>query len=243
MKARPILFSAPMIRALLAGTKTQTRRAVKPPFGLSSIENLHATDPHLFSGRHDDPESWGWPFADDGAPMSLATWKSIICPYGTTGDLLWVREGVLFNHEPGRGESPWVYRADMDDHAEVVRTSEDCNANWKPSIHMPRTASRLTLRITDVRVQRLQEISEADARAEGLVIEKHHWSDCEYPLPDIAYRPSAHSERRWSCPVQAYQDLWESINGPGSWKANPWVWCVSFDVIKRNVDAVLKEAA
>lgn len=222
MNVKPILFSGPMVRALLAGTKTQTRRVVKPRWGLGPIENLKTTDPDLFSGRFDDPESWGWPYADDGAPMSLACWKDLLCPYGEAGDLIWVRETWGRDDEDGKV----FYSADIgrdDDTGDFERSRLEGapGYRWRPSIHMQRNYSRLTLRTTEVRVQRLQDISEADSEAEGC-----DRSDC-YPH---AFRDS-------------YAALWDRINGAGSWDANPWVWVVSFEVIKANVDQVLKQVA
>lgn len=93
---------------------------------------------------------------------------------------------------------------------------------------MPRWASRITLEITDVRVQRLHEISRGDAIAEGLHSYPHVWRDPEYPLPDIAYEPFQGAPHRYSDPAQAYEDLWNTINSAGAWAANPWVWALTF---------------
>lgn len=192
MNVKPILFSAPMIRALLAGTKTQTRRTVKP-----------------------QPDAiWGVEHTDSGE-------VSIRCPYGQPGDLLWVRE--TFRGAAGYDESPpsrwgnkpiW-YTADGE---------PDKSAWWhlsyrsRPGIHMPRWASRLTLRITEVRVERLQRITRGDAMDEGC------------PFSNMADGPDP---REW------YADLWNAINGPDSWPANPWVWALTFEVIQSNVDQVV----
>ena len=164
MRERPILFSAPMVRAILAGTKTQTRRVCK---GQRELSNVHD-------------------FQIDR------------CPYGQLGDRLWVRETWL--RHSVNVPNDYLYRADHPDDG----TIGPAHGGWKPSIHMPRWASRITLEITDVRVERLQDISARDAWAEGIT-----------PSPDVD-------------PYHEYRDLWESINGPGSWDANPWVWAVSF---------------
>jgi hypothetical protein len=206
-KERPILFSAPMIRALLDGTKTQTRRVVKgQPTDWAPI------GPEVFSqtviDRHGDeqpgPDSYGAGNADGDC------W--IRCPYGQPGDRLWVRESHM-----DLGASV-LYRADTN--AEQERALVAPGQRWRPSIHMPRWASRLTLEITGVRVERLQDISEADAVAEGVTPK---WEPgCSGRLMEalggFSFRPAA----------SAYADLWESINGPGSWEANPWVWVVEF---------------
>lgn len=194
MRERPILFSAPMVRALLADTKTQTRRVVKEP-SWALPGSLH-----LFNGL---------PWADD----PLRGNRDVACPYGQPGDRLWVREA--FMHEPA--DYCWeasvsipcrpastVYRADFHE--------SQPGEGWKPSIHMPRSLSRILLEITAVRVERLQDISEADAQAEG----------CD---PRQVEEDDTVLEGQWR---EGYRSLWEQINGPGSWDANPWVWVVEF---------------
>lgn len=193
MKALPILMSAPMVRALLAGTKTQTRRVIKP-----------------------QPEC-GFIVGITGSPA---------CPYGLVGDFLWVRETFA---EVGNLDPPWVlYRASGYEN-ECKRHGFDnpppeSQQAWRPSIFMPRRLSRLTLRITNVRVQRLHVISEADCIAGGCRAVSLHDLDCDSPAPSAAYRK-----------------LWESINGAGSWAANPFVWALNFTVRQKNVDEVLSE--
>jgi hypothetical protein len=190
MAERPILFSAPMVRALLAGTKLMTRRVAK------LTANGHVKEP----GGHRR-----WHPADPNASQA--------CPYGQPGDRLWVRETWAYqihalasnNHE---AEGPWVYAADN------PQAHERLCDRWRPSIHMFRPASRITLEITGVRIERLQDISESDAEAEGA----EYGLDCEggfnlHPL----------GNRR-----HGYAHLWEEINGAGSWAANPWVWVVDF---------------
>lgn len=184
MRERPLLFTSPMVRAILAGRKTQTRRICKPQPSASA----HTT-------------------AADGTPMRAwwETGKEINdCPYGFAGDRLWVRETWANIGEP---KAPiYAYRADTED-GERVRV----DAPWKPSIHMPRAACRLVLKVTDVRVERLQSISEADAMAEGT----------QEPslLPITGARLTERS---------VFAALWESINGADSWAANPWVWAITF---------------
>ena len=215
MKERPILFSASMVRGLLAGTKTQTRRAVWPQ---------PASDQQLRTVIG----SSGFVYVMDNAPLlpypkvRRVRWD---CPYGQPGDRLWVRESWSssdyrlqrgpylkpdeFNVAEARELGHLIYAADgtpdFEGEQELIR--------WVPSIHMPRWASRITLEITSVRVERLQEISEADVQAEG-------WTR----RPEVSTEPQVHKEaaRDW------FMDRWESINGPGSWDANPWVWAIEF---------------
>lgn len=173
MKERPILFSAPMVRALLDGRKTQTRRVVKPQPTATREEAIRT-------------------YGKGGTFILEAGFFGVRCPYGQLGDRLWVRETW------GACAGSPVYRAD--DNA----TCPD-GGRWKPSIHMPRWASRITLEVTGVRVERLQDISEEDAIAEG--------------VPEQRGDP-------W-----AFQCLWDSINGARercSWAANPWVWAITF---------------
>ena len=201
MKERPILFSAPMVRALLDGSKTQTRRVVKPKH-LPFVENLTA---NFLDGK------WG------ERPM----------PYGQPGDRLWVRENGWERPERTakmmrEGADTWKpYYFDADGLS--WQDSEDFKA-WgfkrRPSIHMPRWASRITLEVTGVSVERLQDISEADSVAEGCT--KNHNGYFWGGPHDVS------GLKQMATAQKAYRDLWESINGPGSWEANPWVWVVSF---------------
>ena len=194
MKERPILFGAPMVRAILSGTKTQTRRAVKP------------------QPTHFNPV--GVPRrARPDAPSS----DVIRCPYGQPGDRLWVRETFCDDWHMDRGVVE--YRAD----GELDSDMFDAGCTWRPSIHMPRWASRITLEVTDVRVERLQEISEADAIAEGV-----HPDDACLPDDDTSAFSRIGPVCNASFPVARYAALWESINGIGAWEKNPLVWVIEF---------------
>ncbi|CAB4159310.1 hypothetical protein UFOVP707_76 [uncultured Caudovirales phage] len=213
MAERPILMSAPMVRAILAGTKTQTRRVVK-----------QATGPSLSVGMDDATPGvaeLSWLYGDGPGHDVHEAIKRVPCPYGKPGDLLWVREA--FFHEPA--DYCWeasvsipcrpastVYRADYE--------GDTRGTGWKPSIHMPRALSRITLRVTDVRVERLGDISEADAVAEGIERRGPGWA---WYTDAKAYTTD---------PRTSYRDLWESINGSGSWDANPWVWCLTFERVE-----------
>lgn len=215
MADRPIIFSAPMVRALLDGQKTQTRRVLK----------LAGRAPEYIGpiGCQDDPTCWGWDHADGGyitvagddndhLPGWRDGWRDWSGAYAP-GDRLWVREAVCWVSAWG-----WRYRADNDDLTEKREAGEV--GRWRPSIHMPRWASRLTLTVTDVRVQRLQDISEADAIAEGgdatRVTEFHTLA-----MPSF---------------IAGFQGLWNSLHGPGAWDANPWVVALTFDVVRGNID-------
>lgn len=198
-RERPILFSAPMVRAILAGTKTQTRRAVKPVGNDEGFVLL------------DYGHGW-WPYRSDDGESTMKGDMEIphACPYGWPGDRLWVRETFL---DLG---ACYLYRADASagDERALVAPGQP----WRPAIHMPRAASRITLEVTGVRVERLQDISEADARAEGLVWRPHAEGYC---LSDGSHFHAAD-------PRMSYWGLWDTINGQGSAAANPWVWVVSF---------------
>lgn len=200
MKERPILFKGEMVRAILSGQKTQTRRILKPqiePFG---------RDGQGFSWtKKKSSSSYGdWCTTGDlSDPRDLKLFMSKACPYGKVGDRLWVRE--TFQTWP----DGYAYRADFSPATGVG----DAHKPWRPSIFMPRVASRITLEITGVRVERLNEITRGDAMAEGC------------PFPNMA---QGDDPRKW------YADLWDSINGKGSWDLNPWAWVVEFKRLEAN---------
>lgn len=197
MIERPILFNGAMVRAILSGAKTQTRRAVKPQ--PKSTPKLGGFGRLWFDGSED-----------------------MVCPFGQPGDRLWVRETWMpgYYHEADHEDGPQVSVIHRANNAEVTvaapsyelaeqwerEFSEDGDdaPPWRPSIHMPRWACRLVLEITDVRVERLQAISEADAEAEGT-------------NPVVAKVPT-HRD--------AFRYLWGDTDG--DWKSNPWVWVVGF---------------
>lgn len=224
MTDRPILFSAPMVRAILAGRKTQTRRIVKGVVNCDTYRGPWiAYDGSL-------PEGRAWHFGAGrvkGDPDNFYVFASINCPYGMPGDRLWVREawnvrGLGFGMKPRHAAliaapNAWRYQAD---------DTTGWQHGWRPSIHMPRAASRITLEITGVRVDRLRDISVDDALAEGIDLAPHHPGMYEAVLADNG-RGS-----RIVCavddPTEAYRALWNMINGPGFWDANPWVWVVEF---------------
>lgn len=206
MKDRPILFSAPMVRALLAGTKTQTRRVVKI---------THRT-PGLAACLEPADPAWTRP--------SVA---AELCPYGVTGDRLWVRETWRYR---GIGEcwsgtvrAGFVYRA--------TENVDGIGEPWRSSRYMPRFASRIRLEVTGVRVERLQDVSQDDCYAEG--VEPPRCPKCGCTRRDcVAHFDHGLCGLPTPChEVFAYRALWESINGAGSWDANPWVWVIGFKVV------------
>jgi hypothetical protein len=186
MKERPIIFSGKMVRALLDGRKTQTRLVVKPQPEYCLVEwvgNMLG-----FKKRYGDG-FWLWPNAKDQI-------VSEYCKF-SPGDRLWVRENWQSHLGPYAESIIYAYKA----------TDDERLGPWKPSIYMPRCASRITLEVTDVRLERLQNISEADAQAEG-----------------FSYS---------SIPLEQYRWVWEIANGLGSWDANPWVWVIEFKRIEK----------
>jgi len=281
MTEHGMLFSAPVVRALLEGSKTQTRRPMKPqPFADVIFD--------------DTTGEWGqfWWSADFKGYPTVENWKDLKCPYGQIGDRIWVRETWRFgawrddgrfaidyasspeitntpwvrnnNDDSGDEADSWLERIDSELTSKGVLSDENgiyhwesgqSPLKWHPSIHMPRWASRITLEITDVRVQRLQEISEEDSEAEG--IDKYHRRDCRtfspiYNADGVFTEPgdcscSGHSLE------EIYEDLWNSIYGlreggrkthnkahlaalkDYSWDANPWVWALTFKVLPEHI--------
>lgn len=207
MKERPILFSAPMVRAILDGRKTQTRRVIKPQPTIDRSGNF------CWNGSNFGQDFNGPRIQAIASPIPSSRTKRVLCPFGKPGDRLWVRESFWGCDLPGYGDQPCVvYVDEWSD-----KTYQPTEARpWArkfghiPSIHMPRDCSRINLEIAGVRVERLQDISEDDAMAEGVTVKP-----CK---PSRACRMGS----------DAYAELWETINGAGSWDANPWVWVVEF---------------
>ncbi|HBT7017499.1 TPA: hypothetical protein MCG72_000714 [Klebsiella pneumoniae] len=234
MKERGMIFNGEMVRAIIDGRKTQTRRIMAPQ-PADDIER----------GIFPNPEEIGW---KSSLRHKHGSTTAHFCPYGKPGDRIWVREtwGVVSHEldEDGRIQ-PWtpdrpataihempfgngyysghaIYAADGDFTWGDDNGYEDGRSCWKPSIHMPKAASRILLEITDVRVERLNAISEEDAEAEGIDMEALYDSqDCYDCIADhnMTGRPTV---------TGAFKYLWESIYGEESWKANPWVWVIEF---------------
>lgn len=206
MKERGMIFNAEMVRAILDGRKTQTRRIVKlqpDEDGLAKVTN---------------------------GPWVDTSERNYRCPFGDVGDRIWVREtfqGPLFDYEQmeayledsSRFEKPEFcqYAADGGHRPEYQDAEDNLRHGWRPSIHMPRWASRILLEITDVRIERLNSISQEDARAEGVGLTG--WRPT-YSDPD--------SGGEVMTPYDNFAQLWESIYGEESWNSNPWVWVIEF---------------
>lgn len=207
-RERPILFSGPMVRAIFEGRKTQTRRIIRHPRGRDTIP------PHLrYMLTRDGHALLSGPDYPDGDD------DEVKCPYGQVGDRLWVRETWCLadpdygrypgDGRPSRPDGRWCWYAATE--PEVEPTGDQPGRSpWRPSIYMPRWASRITLEVTGVRVQQLQQITAADARAEG----------CK-TLGVDPYDSVMRTRKN-------FRDLWDEINGPGSWARDPWVWVVEF---------------
>jgi hypothetical protein len=227
MKARPILFSGPMVRALLDGSKTQTRRVVKP-VGAHHLFQFRGEDEAR--GADEPTGEWAWCRAEHVVS------DHIRCPFGKPGDRLWVREtwaieclGRIGTSEGYDCSYELEYRADgathefecppgTDDSA-YLRAYDRMRGDWWPSIHMPRWASRIALEVTGVRVERLQEISETDAFAEGV--------DNTMCAKAVSRAPSRATLLPMT--VHGFAHLWNSLAAPGAdWQSNPWVWVVEF---------------
>jgi len=228
VKERPILFSAPMVRALLAGTKTQTRRVVKGDI----VSHSDGSKRRVFMDR-DIAEVNALLKERQDSPL-----KRVACPYGQGKDRLWVKEtwrtGTRLDAmSPSQIEQkcrdagydkgaccPVRYLADGHTTQWGDRDTDDFGhfGKTRVSIHMPRWASRLTLEIVSVRVERLNDISEADAIAEGVTAVSSGGVTLFTTTGVNCFQTAK----------DAYAALWESINGPGSWDANPWVWAVEF---------------
>lgn len=221
---RPILFSGPMVRAILDGTKTQTRRVVRFP--------AHVSQDNCGPMRWEEqPGAWrlaghygGQQLICNRTDGDVGVW-AIKSPYGEPGDRLWVRETWRALECRSDGIDGMLYRADGRFVPIASREAGDRwteaydngrhGTKWRPSIHMPRWASRLTLDITDVRVQRLQEISEEDAKAEGARVPDHIYPD----TPREAY-----------IYAENFRLIWDTINAKRGygWDLNPWCWCLTF---------------
>lgn len=222
-KSRPILFSAPMVRAILEGRKTQTRRIMKPQPRVGRYGVRHPTKPSGIIGPLAGALGGGDYHVWEGKRATACLTENGVyvalrqCPYGETGDELWVRETwrPLMDHL-SECTGPKDIRF-----AASVGEAEWAISKWKPAIHMPRWASRITLLVTEVRIQRLHEITEADARAEGAMYHDGHGvghSGWRHDYKDV------HADARSS-----FARLWCEINGTDSWNANPWVWVVCFE--------------
>lgn len=273
---KPILFSGPMVRAILEGRKTQTRRAIRLKWKVkkpSKYEPNPTSEVCALSGgcsaeRWPNGTMWTWDSRGIGGenwneqdlgpgekpdmlPL-IAHRQGFLLPSHPIGSDMWVKEtcsviSVYAWHQDGLTESAYriEYRAGGHRHIEYsgsfggdkeyVQAYDRQRGVWRPAIFMPRWASRITLKVMDVRVQRLRDISAEDAKAEGLkCLSKDGGRTWKWGIPDSDGEPG-NDDHGWywqdwrTDPVAAYRHLWESINGPGSWDANPWVWVYTFN--------------
>ena len=235
MTERPVLFQADMVRAVLSGAKTQTRRVVTPvphaDWHPAELGPLHKNGP---DGLPDPDRPWGWGACDGDGLHGRP------CPYGAPGDRLWVREAFRLSeaHEhrspaeaaPAR-DRPFVPPVRCEADLSASRPSPVAWGRLRPSIHMPRWASRLTLEVTDVRVERVQDISEADALAEGVPkAEVEPMDDQNRPLHWISTDDKSGSQSGHATARAAFAHLWNTINGARgyAWAEDPFVWVVGF---------------
>lgn len=199
MKHRPILFSTPMVKAILEGRKNQTRRVVKARSYISDVV--------------------------DGVPYEMTEDDSqpIKCPYGYVDDVLWVREKWAPIIDDTGKRIGFYHSTDTD-----IYTGK-----WKPSIHMPKEACRLFIKIKSIRVERLQDISEEDAKLEGV----ESWVNERLKSKPTIFKNYLQNEDAWFCSkaYTSFHTLWELINGKESWDANPWVWVIEFEKIKKPI--------
>ena len=217
MKERPIIFSAPMVQAILEGRKTQTRRIVKTDIA-NFLEDGWEPQERMYETR-------------DGDIVPAHT----LCPFGQPGDRLWVREtwqitrnndltpsevdgAIKWYHNPDHMKV--VFRADADPSEDIDPWGRG-KKKWRPSIHMPRAASRILLEITDVRVERLREITEDDAMSEGVLRKS-----------PVYWQSYLGDNRNTLSSRDSFWTLWSSIHGPESWSENPWVWVITFKRIE-----------
>ena len=200
-KEHPIIFSTSMVQAILEGRKTMTRRIVKEPY-----QSYQVVTKHITSCEFDFHYNQG-------------VGQFTACPYGKPGDRLWVRETFCntYDHFMDRWEP--LYKADGN-----IIIDDDGPVKWKPSIHMPRTAARINLLITNIRVERLRNISESDSIKEGIeLLDERGWKN---------YNTSDQRCQHLSSPYSSFESLWRKIYGNDSWHLNPWVWVIEFRRVK-----------
>lgn len=238
IKERGIIFSGEMVRALLNGTKTQTRRVMKwkswPDIPVESIEEHHTpflgSPPNEYSCTADHVDVDG----------NIYVEQDLRCPYGLVGDRLWVRETASYYGDDSGIREVMAYAADVESRKGM---------KWKPSIYMPRWASRITLEVVDVRVEQVQDICAYDALLEGIQLPE--LAGCKMPTRPPEYENWSESKRDDYVKAQAraiymsqladcqdhvdeFSKLWDSINAKRgySWESNPWVWVITFKLLE-----------
>jgi hypothetical protein len=229
---KPIIFSTEMIRAILKGQKTQTRRVIKPqpPDYVDRLCGPGLYEPAIVNkngelapgepvyGIYDEWGEWG-----------------VKCPYGQPGDTLWVREtwNTSENVRPPIND-PFIYRADFNEYG-ITKW----DTKWKPSIHMPREAARIFLRVNNIRVEKLQDITEADARVEGILaingfLLDHSSEWCKYTV--MAAATQGRDRPGVADSIGGFAYIWDRINAKRGygWRTNPWVWVIEFEIAHSN---------
>lgn len=194
---KPIIFSAPMVKAILDGRKTQTRRVIKVD---------------------DDPENWK--ISIEGTSIVRTEPYDVKLPRYAAGDILWVRETWL------KADDGYYYKADIKVPSESENLRKAYGYKWRPSIFMPREAARIFLRVTNVRVERVQEITENDAKNEGVKDPYDYQEPSYYDQPHV---------RGMEINKSAFAGLWDSLNAKRGygWETNPWVWVIEFERINK----------
>ncbi|HHB7992374.1 TPA: hypothetical protein ACN7OE_001219 [Klebsiella pneumoniae] len=237
MKERGMIFNGEMVRAILDGLKTQTRREVKLNLDIARLATTYDWATSLAANHYqglaeEQIQQKAESLRGVIHPVILGNGQmvSIICPHGKPGDRIWVREAFRV-HSRATDVATLVYKASERNswteqtHRVPVAV---CNKpatpeKWTPSLHMPRWASRILLEITDVRVERLNAISQEDARAEGII--DGGCLNCGEPEPCGCANPEPDA-------TDAFAYLWQSIYGQESWNANPWVWVIEFERVE-----------
>jgi hypothetical protein len=204
-QTRPILFNTPMVKQILLGNKTQTRRTK----GLESVSKI---DERWYFDRQNNHKTPPFTFFDKPYLVPYGKEKKVECPYGKVGDVLWVRETFQ-----NKDYSPTVYKAGFDE--DLLRGFEEFKMKWQPSLFMPKSECRLWLKIVNIRVQKLCTITDTDALAEGVEIEFDE---------DGLYKDYFSNGVTFS-PKISFKSLWKSINGEFSWVLDPFVWVIEFE--------------
>jgi len=210
MKFIPILYSTPMVQAIHLCTKTKTRRT-------KGLENVPKNA--VFLGCRESKEKGIGFYFSDGTNGNMQGFyppglnEDLYCPYGQVGDILWVRES-FFHSYYDENDQCYIYKADLKPVGATL-------FKWKPSIHMPKKAARIFLQIKSVTIERLQDITEADARSEGVINLLPNWKSYDNAQP---YCYTA---------IGSFITLWKSINGVDSWELNPWVWVIEFEKVEK----------
>jgi hypothetical protein len=244
MKEHPIIFNGEMVRAILDGRKTQTRRIMKPQ-PKPTPDDYYGKKGHQWPSK----KHQSMLHVEGELQNGYGNWNGLAsdaCPLGAVGEHLWVRETFCIGKYeaedklPGYGgEELYISQCLGDDDVIYKQHAVDigCNileATWKPSIHMPRSACRIILQITNIRVERLQEINEQDASAEGMTFTDFGLNQFGNQQPGWLWRKSSSHEECLCSAKFAFANLWTSIYGGRAWSDNPWVWVIEFKVLTTN---------